>query len=899
MTKLFIKHTVFLFALIFSYTAAVYGDINIYVSGNADADCNGSYEKPFATIVQARDCVRKLKVDAQFNSPIHILLADGIYNLNETIVFDENDSGTKENPISYEAQSNAKPILSGGKVITGFKKNDNSIWQVYIPEVNEGKWYFEQLFINGKRAVRARVPNKFYHYITRPSADSANKTSFAAEHADAVLIGKMPPKQLNDVTAVFYHSWTISRNRIDSVDENNDLITLTGPAGRRFFEAPYQRYHLENFIEALDEYGEWFLSRNGILYYKPFENEDMNSATVVAPVINRFIELKGNVQKQKFVEHINFKNISFQYCQYILPPEGQKDTQAAASIIDAAVMADYAQAITFENCEIAHIGTTGIWFKYGCSDCSIKKCYIHDFGASGLCIGGDDLSLPITSHIEADNNIIRSGGHIHMGAVGIKIGHSGDNKITHNDISDMRYTGISVGWKWDYGKSHAERNKIEYNHIHHIGQGVLSDMGGIYTLGESPGTTLCNNMIHDIYSYDMYGRGGWGIYTDQASSAMLMENNLIYNTKTGSYSLHYGSDLIVRNNIFAFAMDGQLQRVPAGIWNRAIQGRIWFENNIIYWQNGDLYYGDNWNSWNDENVLSSKNIYWNTSGRNIEFDDSLNLAQIQKFGRETDSMETDPCFVDAEHFDFNLKPNSPAITLGFKPFDYTKAGVYGNSQWVSLANDINFAPVEFAPEPPAGTSLAIMEDFESVQVGTIPTNAKADVEKTGDSVEVTDFCAAGGKNSLKITDALGLQFTENPKLYYQTYFTEGLSTVSFDLMFELNAEIEHLWRDAIKYQTGPKLKIKNNSLIVNGRNLLPLPTQQWIHFEITATQGKHANGKWTMEVTLPNGGKHLFETLKTKASAWNRTTQIEFSSIAARPAEFYLDNIKITNSSIN
>jgi hypothetical protein len=379
---------------------------------------------------------------------------------------------------------------------------------------------------------------------------------------------------------------------------------------------------------------------------------------------------------------------------------------------------------------------------------------------------------------------------------------------------------------------------------------------------------------------------------------MLIENNLIYNTKTGSYSLHYGSDLIVRNNIFAFAMDGQLQRVPAGIWNRAIQGRIWSENNIIYWKTGDLYYGDNWNSWNDENVLSSNNIYWNTSGQNIEFDDSLNLAQIQTFEKESGSVEIDPCFVDAEHFDFNLKPNSPAITLGFKPFDYTKAGVYGDPQWIAFAKDTNYPKVEFAPEPPAGNTLTINEDLESVPLGSIPDNSKADVEKSGDSIAVNDFCAAGGKNSLKITDALGLKFKENPKFYYQTYFTEGLSTVSFDLRLEKNTEIEHLWRDALKYQTGPKLKIKNNSLIVNGRNLLSLSTQQWIHFEITAMQGKHANGKWTMEVTLPNGDKHLFETLKTKASGWNRTTQIEFSSMAARHAEFYLDNIKITNSSI-
>ena len=357
--------------------------------------------------------------------------------------------------------------------------------------------------------------------------------------------------------------------------------------------------------------------------------------------------------------------------------------------------------MTIEDCEIGHVGTYAVWFRRGCRDDLIRHCHLHDLGAGGIRLGETAIrpeERDRTSHITVDNNIIHRGGRIFPCAVGLWIGQSGDNRVTHNEIADLYHIGISAGWTWGYGQNLVKRNTLAFNHVHCIGQGVLSDMGGIYTMGLSEGTVVANNVLHDIYAYSY---GGWGLYTDEGCTGILFENNLVYDTKSGGFHQHYGTENVVRNNIFAFSKTRQL-----AFTRRRPNLSFTLEKNIVYWSGTDealdgaewpgpmmesaVYRNKRWvflldgaehrgqligRAWDRGPYIARNNWYWNDGGK-VTFR-GQSLAEWQAKGHEQGTQIVDPLFVDPARRNFRLRPESPVLQAGFKPFDPAAAGVYG------------------------------------------------------------------------------------------------------------------------------------------------------------------------------------------------------------------------------
>ena len=437
---------------------------------------------------------------------------------------------------------------------------------------------------------------------------------------------------------------------------------------RRKFTDDYQnrlaRYYLTNVFEAIGP-GEFYHDRPAnVLHYRPMPGEDMTRAQVVVPRLDSVIRFDGQPEKGKFVEWIEFHGITACDVTWDPPANDAVDGQAA-STVPGAIRFRGARHCAFTDGVVKNVGGYGIEIGDGCRNIRLAGNEITHTGAGGIKISGGAARSPANLRtggcVIADNHIHHLGELFHSG-IGVLLMHADKNTIAHNHIHHLYYTGISVGWVWGYGPSVSKENTIEFNEIHDVGQKLLSDMGGIYTLGVSPGTILRGNVIHDV---DSWTYGGWGIYTDEGSTGITIENNLVYRTKSGGFHQHYGKANIIRNNIFALARQGQIIRS-----REEDHTSFTLERNIVYWKDGPLF----GSTWKNDHFIVDRNVYWNAAGKPIAFPGG-SLKQWQKRGHDVHSLIADPKFRDPDKGDFSLVDDSVVKKVGFAPFDFSKAGV--------------------------------------------------------------------------------------------------------------------------------------------------------------------------------------------------------------------------------
>jgi hypothetical protein len=897
----------FCIAVVISYVALrSAAALTIYVSPEGNDAWTGRIEQPnaaksdgpLASLTGARDALRKLRAAGALESGnLRVVIAQGEYALAAPLVLEPQDSGTTAQAVIFEAAPGARVVFSGGRKITGFWPVSGGLWQAEVP--GGGKWRFEQLWVNGKRATRARTPNADYFQAVSaaseplpgvPLAGPLERTALNLRPEDLSTLEGLSDEDLHEVNAVVYHSWNTSRHRLAGFDRERGTLQFTGPARWNFFQLePYHRVVLENYRAALDAPGEWFLDREGLLFYMPRPGEDSTKTVAVAPAIPRWIELRGEPEAGRFVEHVEFRGLAFADSQFLLPPAGFSDPQADASL-GAAIEADGARHIVFDNCDFARTGNYVLWFRHGCHDSRVTHCHLHEMNAGGVKIG--ETAVPKTDagqtdHITIENNIIQGGGRYFNGSIGVWVGHSGDNALVHNDIGDFYYSAVSLGWVWGFKPSLAVRNRVEWNHLHHLGWGVLSDLGAVYTLGPAAGTVIRHNRVHDIACYSY---GGWGLYPDEGSTGILLEDNLVYRTESGGFHQHYGKENVVRNNIFAFAREMQLR-------HSRLEDHLafTFEGNIVLWEEGKVL-GHTDPAWQGTQVKLARNLYWRTDGKDYEFAGKSRAGWLAS-GQDAGSVFADPRFVDPENGDFDLPADSPVFQIGFQPFDYGKAGVEGDEAWRKLAVAREYPRMDFSPlslDPPP---LQLHEGFEYSKPGSNFHILRMQDGGRADAAVVTDEIASQGKQCLKITDGPDLKPAYNPHFFYQPRHRMGFTKFSFDLRVEAAADVSLEWRNALgtPYLTGPALRVKDGALTAGGRRIADFPALQWVHLEMEAQLGGHSPGTWTLKVTLPDQPARVFDGLKFSNAEAKSLEWLGFSSPGTAVASYWIDEIDISN----
>jgi hypothetical protein len=655
-----------------------------YVATNGSDANSGGSNAPFATLERARDAVRELKRThgGKLDQPVNVLIHGGVYRLTQPLQFAPEDSGTLQCPITYAAFENDRPVLSGGRIIAGWKPatvSGRKLWVADLPAVREGKWNFRELWVNGERRQRARNPNRGFFRITGvPDMKVSEKYNYGQERFQFAPgeIGQYENPE--DVELVIMGFWLSTRLGIANLDAAQNMVTLSRRSTFRLTDGfgrqpALGRYYVENAFELLDAPGEWYLNRKtGKLYYMPMPGEEMQKVEAVAPALESLVRFDGDARQGRMVEYLAFRGIGFEHAEWWVPrddPHSQYQRQASA-FVPAAIQLHGARGCSFESCTVKHISQYAIEFSSGSEHGRVAHCEMSDLGAGGIKVGEPDTDPRLLTHdIEiADNHIHHGGRTFHQGHA-IWIGHSFHNMVEHNDVHDFFQIAISLGWSWTYSNRLAHDNVVEYNHVHHIGgtgeQGGLSDHGAIYTLGVMPGTVIRYNLLHDITTADY---GGSGVYLDMGSGEILVEKNIVYRTASGSFHQNYGKNNVVRNNIFVL---GHAAQIELGGQDGALPGHnnYLFERNVVYWSRDEKFLAS---PWNNVEVVFKKNLYWH-DGMEPKFG-PLNWAQWQAKGMDADSAIADPMFVDPAHDDFRLKPQSPAFQLGFEAFDLTGVG---------------------------------------------------------------------------------------------------------------------------------------------------------------------------------------------------------------------------------
>lgn len=659
----------------------VMGENDLIVAPYGDDSNPGTVDAPLKTLERAKELLKNNSSD----DSVTVWFREGTYTIDKTVEFTSADRSN----VIYRSYPYEKVTFSGSRAVTGWSETTINGVKAFITdvEVDSDEDYFRSLFKGDKRLPLSTYPKEGTFKVADPSEAEAvanphdpyfftHFLSFYA-HKDNIL----DFANASDVEVEVMHFWCDEHLPVHSVDALTGRVEFSKPTSMRVRVDDNFVYH--NVKEALSLPGEWYLDRaEDKLYYIPEDGDTIENTVLNAGINDRLFAFDGvtNVSFQG-IDFINTdwdftgKNGAFwdkmfesthplyeniKYC--IDHPQAAFEVPAAINIIASS-------DIDFTDCRFENLSYTAVKFDKGTQNCDITSCMFNEIGANAIFINGDFVVPATTRNINVTDCHIRNYGRIFSNAIGILLTHAYDCDLTYNEIHDGWYTGISVGWNWGYAEHPTNKINISNNLIYNIGNGWLSDMGGIYTLGVQPETVISGNVIYNVGCDEgAYGYGGWGIYLDEGSSEMLVENNLVYDCSSETFHQHYGRDNIVRNNIFAFGGEGAFI-----VTKHEEHNSLTATNNIFVTDNAPMYAFDTDKDW----FVDDSNLYWDydrggkvLSGNTVSLSDRKSLVTMTVQGYYNNAVFKDPLFRDAENRDFTLAENSPALETGFVPFEY-------------------------------------------------------------------------------------------------------------------------------------------------------------------------------------------------------------------------------------
>lgn len=661
------------------------GKYDLIVSLSGDDNAEGTLEAPLKSLKGAKEKVKTLNVPE--NEKITVWFREGTYEIFETVSFDSTDKSN----VLYRSYPNEKVEFTGSKEVKGnWEKTKINNVEAFVTDmpVESDDDYFRSMFKDGKRLSRPNYPKTDVFKVAKEPEDNEKILSDwdANFFVYSPVLYAHPEDLLNfknqtDIDVKLMHFWCEDLLPVHSIDVKTGKIVTTKPTAMK--TRVDDNYILENVREALSLPGEWYLDRSEKkLYYIPEENDTLENTVLYAGVNEKLISVDGasNISFQgiDFIntdwDHIDGTHTGYPFDKAHelskIIKYGVEHPQAAYEV-PATIHINASSKINFTDCKFENISYSAVKFDNASKDCKISSSLFNEIGGNAIFINGEFVVPATTQNIDVTDCHISNYGRIFNNAIGILLTHAIDCDLTHNEIHDGWYTGISVGWNWGYSDNPTNNINISNNLIYNIGNAWLSDMGGIYTLGIQPDTVISGNIIHNVGCDEgQYGYGGWGIYLDEGSSEILVENNLVYDCSSQTFHQHYGKDNMIKNNIFAFGGDGQFR-----ITRREEHNSLYLYNNILVGDDSPMYFettGINW-------FTDDKNLYWdyNTFGKTVfsgsstSIFESVNILAMKGKGYYNNGVFADPLFKDAESRDFTLADNSPAIEAGFVPFEYT------------------------------------------------------------------------------------------------------------------------------------------------------------------------------------------------------------------------------------